>query len=104
MFSAKKRMSAEEALVEPYFFTEPLPAHHSDLPIPVRGEHEVSVPRSWLRSLAHTHTHGMHCRVRGCCWTSRARLGWSIPSPFPCNNTLLSLFITEQTAALTQAE
>ena len=53
-------MSAEEALVEPYFFTEPLPAHHSDLPIPVRGEHEVSVPRSWLRSLAHTHTHTRH--------------------------------------------
>lgn len=28
-----------QALVHPYFFTEPLPAHHSELPIPQRSSH-----------------------------------------------------------------
>jgi len=27
-----------QALVHPYFFTEPLPAHHSELPIPQRSQ------------------------------------------------------------------
>ena len=35
VYDSKKRISATEALLHPYFFTEPLPAHHSELPIPV---------------------------------------------------------------------
>ena len=31
-----------QALIHPYFFTEPLPAHHSELPIPARNAHKVS--------------------------------------------------------------
>ena len=27
-----------QALLHPYFFTEPLPAHHSELPIPQRSK------------------------------------------------------------------
>lgn len=34
IYAAEKRISAADALVHPYFFSEPLPAHHSDLPIP----------------------------------------------------------------------
>ena len=29
--------SVSKALLHPYFFTDPLPAHHSELPIPQRG-------------------------------------------------------------------
>ena len=36
IYPSKQRISAEEALLHPYFFTEPLPAHHSELPIPHR--------------------------------------------------------------------
>lgn len=36
VYQSKHRISAKEALVHPYFFTEPLPAHHSELPIPQR--------------------------------------------------------------------
>ncbi|XP_002741922.1 cyclin-dependent kinase 20-like [Saccoglossus kowalevskii] len=37
VYPSKKRISAAEALLHPYFFTEPLPAHHSELPRPTRG-------------------------------------------------------------------
>uniref|UniRef100_A0A0B6ZPS9 Cyclin-dependent kinase 20 n=1 Tax=Arion vulgaris TaxID=1028688 RepID=A0A0B6ZPS9_9EUPU len=33
MYPSKARISAKKALLHPYFFTEPLPAHHSELPI-----------------------------------------------------------------------
>eukprot|EP00051_Salpingoeca_urceolata_P024012 m.415621 g.415621 ORF g.415621 m.415621 type:complete len:339 (-) comp20177_c2_seq54:3526-4542(-) len=33
-YSASQRITAAEALLHPYFFTHPLPAHHSELPIP----------------------------------------------------------------------
>ncbi|KAL5014199.1 hypothetical protein ScPMuIL_008469 [Solemya velum] len=35
------RISAKEALLHPYFFTEPLPAHHSELPIPQRSRRGI---------------------------------------------------------------
>lgn len=34
IYNSKERISAHEALLQPYFFTEPLPAHHSELPVP----------------------------------------------------------------------
>lgn len=37
VYPTKQRISAKEALLHPYFFTEPLPAHHSELPIPQRS-------------------------------------------------------------------
>ncbi|CAH1785058.1 unnamed protein product [Owenia fusiformis] len=37
VYPSTKRISAKEALLDPYFFTEPLPAHHSELPIPQRS-------------------------------------------------------------------
>ncbi|XP_069503577.1 cyclin-dependent kinase 20 isoform X2 [Ambystoma mexicanum] len=37
VYPSKQRISAAEALLCPYFFTEPLPAHHSELPIPQRS-------------------------------------------------------------------
>ncbi|XP_067832292.1 cyclin-dependent kinase 20 isoform X2 [Heptranchias perlo] len=37
VYPSKRRISAAEALLHPYFFKEPLPAHHSELPIPQRG-------------------------------------------------------------------
>jgi len=40
VYPSKKRISAKKALLHPYFFTEPLPAHHSDLPIPQRNRTE----------------------------------------------------------------
>eukprot|EP01137_Pigoraptor_chileana_P011306 Opistho-2@61952 len=36
VYSSADRISAREAMLHPYFFTDPLPAHHSELPIPVR--------------------------------------------------------------------
>eukprot|EP00794_Sanderia_malayensis_P012637 gene12634-13935_t len=39
VYASKKRISAEEALLHTYFFTEPLPAHHSELPIPNKEDH-----------------------------------------------------------------
>ncbi|XP_052780312.1 cyclin-dependent kinase 20-like [Mya arenaria] len=38
VYQSKQRVSAKEALVHPYFFTEPLPAHHSELPILQRSQ------------------------------------------------------------------
>ncbi|XP_071817376.1 cyclin-dependent kinase 20-like [Apostichopus japonicus] len=38
VYPSKQRISAKEALLHPYFFTEPLPAHHSELPIPRGGK------------------------------------------------------------------
>ena len=34
VYNSAERVSAHEALLQPYFFTEPLPAHHSELPVP----------------------------------------------------------------------
>jgi len=36
VYSSKDRIPASEALLHSYFFTTPLPAHHSELPIPAR--------------------------------------------------------------------
>ncbi|XP_005112397.1 cyclin-dependent kinase 20 [Aplysia californica] len=36
VYPSKQRISAKQALLHQYFFTEPLPAHHSELPIPQR--------------------------------------------------------------------
>lgn len=38
VYPTKQRISAKEALLHLYFFTEPLPAHHSELPIPQRSK------------------------------------------------------------------
>ncbi|KAG8549934.1 hypothetical protein GDO81_018812, partial [Engystomops pustulosus] len=37
VYPSNQRIRAAEALLHPYFFREPLPAHHSELPIPQRG-------------------------------------------------------------------
>uniref|UniRef100_UPI003AAAA085 cyclin-dependent kinase 20 isoform X2 n=1 Tax=Centroberyx gerrardi TaxID=166262 RepID=UPI003AAAA085 len=37
VYPSKQRCSASQALLHPYFFCSPLPAHHSELPIPQRG-------------------------------------------------------------------
>ncbi|XP_042201454.1 cyclin-dependent kinase 20 isoform X2 [Callorhinchus milii] len=37
VYPSARRIRAAQALLHPYFFTEPLPAHHSELPIPHRG-------------------------------------------------------------------
>jgi len=36
VYSSKERILAKDALLHSYFFTEPLPAHHSQLPVPAR--------------------------------------------------------------------
>lgn len=36
IYKSKDRIAAKEALMHQYFFHEPLPAHHSELPIPQR--------------------------------------------------------------------
>uniref|UniRef100_A0A8D0GIG4 Cyclin-dependent kinase 20 n=1 Tax=Sphenodon punctatus TaxID=8508 RepID=A0A8D0GIG4_SPHPU len=37
VYPSRQRVRAAQALLHPYFFTPPLPAHHSELPIPQRG-------------------------------------------------------------------
>ncbi|XP_078391240.1 cyclin-dependent kinase 20-like [Cetorhinus maximus] len=49
IYPSKQRISAAEALLHPYFFKEPLPAHHSELPIPRRG------PKKTQQRLQHQH-------------------------------------------------
>lgn len=39
VYSPGQRITAADALLHPYFFSEPLPAHHSELPIPTRPQH-----------------------------------------------------------------
>uniref|UniRef100_A0A8C5SWE7 Cyclin-dependent kinase 20 n=1 Tax=Laticauda laticaudata TaxID=8630 RepID=A0A8C5SWE7_LATLA len=41
VYPSKQRMQAAQALLHPYFFTPPLPAHHSELPIPQRGSKKI---------------------------------------------------------------
>ncbi|ESO08896.1 hypothetical protein HELRODRAFT_74648 [Helobdella robusta] len=51
VYSSSKRIAAKEALLHPYFFTHPLPSHHSELPIPTKrrnisqiNEYDVDAP------------------------------------------------------------
>ncbi|XP_072016760.1 cyclin-dependent kinase 20-like [Amphiura filiformis] len=55
VYPSNRRISAAEALLHPYFFTAPLPAHHTELPKPQRSkkfrhrgghqkEYDVDVP------------------------------------------------------------
>ncbi|CAE1176444.1 CCRK [Acanthosepion pharaonis] len=37
VYSSKERIAANEALLHVYFFSMPLPSHHSDLPVPKRS-------------------------------------------------------------------
>ncbi|KAM9752909.1 cyclin-dependent kinase 20 isoform 2-T2 [Menidia menidia] len=37
VYPSSRRCPARQALLHPYFFSAPLPAHHSELPIPQRG-------------------------------------------------------------------
>ncbi|CAI9721477.1 cyclin-dependent kinase 20-like [Octopus vulgaris] len=37
VYPSKERIAAKKALLHPYFFSVPLPCHHSDLPVPYRG-------------------------------------------------------------------
>ena len=69
VYDSKKRISAAEALLHPYFFTEPLPAHHSELPIPVthrankklRQTSELDVSQPIKNSLIDTALIDMFC-------------------------------------------
>lgn len=38
VYQSKKRISAKDALYHSYFYTQPLPCHHMDLPIPMRSK------------------------------------------------------------------
>ncbi|BFZ17989.1 hypothetical protein BsWGS_21028 [Bradybaena similaris] len=67
VYPSKARISANKALLHPYFFTEPLPAHHSELPIPQRTRerrvHQYNLDLPLSESLvdpdllAHGHIH-----------------------------------------------
>ncbi|XP_050783305.1 cyclin-dependent kinase 20 isoform X3 [Gopherus flavomarginatus] len=37
VYPSRERVKAAQALLHPYFFTPPLPTHHSELPVPQRG-------------------------------------------------------------------
>ncbi|KAM8862681.1 cyclin-dependent kinase 20 isoform 2-T2 [Spinachia spinachia] len=37
VYPSNRRCSARQALLHPFFFSSPIPAHHSELPIPQRG-------------------------------------------------------------------
>ena len=71
VYDSKKRISAAEALLHPYFFTEPLPAHHSELPIPVthrankklRQTSELDVSQPIKNSLIDTALIDMFCWI-----------------------------------------
>ncbi|XP_046840777.1 cyclin-dependent kinase 20-like [Xenia sp. Carnegie-2017] len=43
VYPSKSRIPASEALLHPYFFKEPLPAHHLELPIPTRNMRQPSL-------------------------------------------------------------
>eukprot|EP00050_Salpingoeca_kvevrii_P015401 m.46483 g.46483 ORF g.46483 m.46483 type:complete len:285 (+) comp6304_c0_seq4:125-979(+) len=43
VYNSKVRISAEKALLHPYFFSEPLPAHHTELPIPARQSETLDI-------------------------------------------------------------
>eukprot|EP00118_Oscarella_pearsei_P010609 m.66109 g.66109 ORF g.66109 m.66109 type:complete len:339 (+) comp35364_c0_seq12:33-1049(+) len=45
VYPSLQRISAADALQHSYFFSEPLPAHHSELPIPARKEERVGQSR-----------------------------------------------------------
>ncbi|XP_049611932.1 cyclin-dependent kinase 20 [Syngnathus scovelli] len=45
VYPSKRRCPAQQALLHPYFFCSPLPAHHSELPIPQRGSGNHLHPR-----------------------------------------------------------
>ncbi|KAH9502333.1 Cyclin-dependent kinase 20 [Bulinus truncatus] len=53
VYPSQQRISAKKALLHPYFFTEPLPAHHSELPIPQRSN------RSGLQLKHQTHEYNL---------------------------------------------
>ena len=38
VYQSKKRISARDGLYHPYFYIQPLPCHHMDLPIPMRSK------------------------------------------------------------------
>lgn len=67
-------MSFPQALLHPYFFTDPLPAHHSELPIPQHGgkpsrqrlqpPYEFSAEQPFPESLVDPSL--IHPHARGC--------------------------------------
>ncbi|XP_048475884.1 cyclin-dependent kinase 20-like [Rhincodon typus] len=70
VYPSKQRISAAEALLHPYFFKEPLPAHHSELPIPQRAgrktlqhQHEFHVERPLVQSVTNPDLVSRHARV-----------------------------------------
>ncbi|XP_072344084.1 cyclin-dependent kinase 20 [Scyliorhinus torazame] len=73
IYPSKQRISAAEALLHPYFFKEPLPAHHSELPIPQRGarktqprlqhQHEFHIDRPLEESVTDPDLVSQHARV-----------------------------------------
>jgi len=44
VYNSKIRIAAHQALLQPFFFTEPLPAHHSELPVPAPKSVEHAEP------------------------------------------------------------
>ncbi|XP_067880428.1 cyclin-dependent kinase 20 isoform X4 [Heterodontus francisci] len=73
VYPSKRRIGAAEALLHPYFFKEPLPAHHSELPIPQRGarktqqrlqhQHKFHIDRPLEESVTDPDLISQHVRV-----------------------------------------
>ncbi|KAI0231681.1 Cyclin-dependent kinase 20 [Lamellibrachia satsuma] len=73
VYPSKQRIPAKEALLHPYFFSEPLPAHHSELPIPQRTSkkmrrvhqaHEYNVDTPLVESLLDPDLIAPHVHVK----------------------------------------
>ncbi|XP_043535269.1 cyclin-dependent kinase 20 [Chiloscyllium plagiosum] len=70
VYPSKQRISAAEALLHPYFFKEPLPAHHSELPIPQRAgrktlqhQHEFHIEQPLVESVTDPDLVSCHARL-----------------------------------------
>ncbi|CAF4565765.1 unnamed protein product, partial [Rotaria magnacalcarata] len=55
VYPSKQRIGAQQALLHYYFYTSPLPCHHTDLPLPARRKnrhvYEFDVKRSIMGSI-----------------------------------------------------
>lgn len=53
VYSSKSRIAAADALVDEYFYSEPYPAHHLELPIPnnvdLEYQHVINDKMDWSR-------------------------------------------------------
>lgn len=62
VYTSTSRVAAHDALLHPYFFTTPLPAHHSELPIPQRATRRSGASGNAAGGVNHHH-HNHHHRA-----------------------------------------